>query len=164
MTMRELERGISEFLSGQNLAELYRVLVHFEQEAITLTDNMILVRGDGARAQMLTDSQQQKFRKMVSDDDFEIPGDYDDRTSDELVREPCDALPCDVSAVHLVYETGSSTGEDYPIGALLLDQQGRPRLSMNFHLDDIEVGPPEKLWQYLNAIVGQTKGLTIRRI
>ena len=164
MTMHDLERGISEFLSGKSLVELYRVVVHVAQEAISLTDNVVFVREDNARAQLITDSQQQEFRKMLSAEDYEIPGDYDDRTSNELVREPCDALPCTVSAVHLVYETGANTGEDYPIGAFLLDQHGQPRLSVNFHLDDVEVGPPEKLWQYLDAVVGQTKRLTIRRI
>jgi len=150
-------------LIGTRLLGFYRIVVWIDNERVELPDSIIIHREGAQYIQISSDAQEQSARLMSSDRDYLIQGEYGERTREELVHASEKFEPFWVDSVHVAQDKDNSHDEIYLIGAFLSSASGSV-VSLNFHLDDVELGAPLALWAYLNSILLQTIDLRVERI
>ncbi len=153
---------------GSQIREILEVIVYIGDEEIALPDTIVIVFDEDLIQVSIDPEFVKHVNKINSIDDAIIYGDYDDRTSVEFRKIKIDGLPFTMTGCHEVYE--SIMEKDYLIGIFLLsDAKGEYRqiekiaLSINLHLDDVEIGEKGLLLEYIGAIMTNSSKITINR-
>lgn len=160
--MQSINKALSQFL-GRKVEGILRVVVQVETERFVLPDTMVFVL-DGSYVQIWTDTAAKRVERIASLGEVFIAGDYDDRTG--VTFEPVDVafLPLMVSSVYVLYEVVADPSKEYLVGALFYGESSDTALSVNMHLDDVEVGDMDVLWRYVARIIPHARRLTVERL
>jgi hypothetical protein len=150
---------LDEFL-GKELRDIYRVVVQISEEQLELTDTAVFAFQHGF-FQLQVDVHEKRLLRMKNIDDILIQGDYDDRTGFRLQSVALIPSPFLVAAVHIVAEVAEV--EECVVGAFLADHDRELMIGINFHLDDVEVGPAKALWEYVGRLVPNARLIAVRQ-
>jgi hypothetical protein len=157
------EAELLNLFNGRQVLKIFNVVVDVDQDKLELPDTVILSLDDGL-VQMTTDATYKLVKRLSSPEDVELCGDYDDRTGIELREHEFGGLPFEVGGLYIVRETLSTPNNRYPVGIFFLNNEQQIVLGVRIHLDDIEVGTGESLWQYVWRILPHSCGLEVTRL
>lgn len=142
-------------LIGCRIEAVSRVAVTVASVQEELEQSLILTVSSeaGARTlQLLTDGYEPRARWMVDSADYVIEGEWSDREHDTLSTVALSEVPSSIERVVIVWQTiGQSATES--LLALLIFEAQAPRMTIVFDNDDILVGPADRLWTYLGALL-----------
>lgn len=146
-------------LVDTEVRDVHEVEVQFANEPPLTTGDVVFETARGW-LQLISVHPDRHARTMRAASDVKLVGDWSDRSGLALQTLRALDAPFRVTRVDYV-QRGEVTSGSETIGAWLVGVDGKPSLSIVFDPEDVQVGPPEKLWQYLASITGHEPKLTI---
>ncbi len=139
---------VIDAFAGRSLKDILQVVVSLGDEKTALLGTAIFVFEDGI-IQVFVDVHEKGVLTLESLSDVVVVGDYSERTGVSL--RSLGGPQFVIQNLFVVWERVQDQGAEWLVGMFLADKHGTFRLGLNLHLDDLIVGPPRELWQYIGA-------------
>jgi hypothetical protein len=146
-------------LVGHELREAYEIEVHFANER-PLTTGDVVIETDRGWFQLISVHPDRRVRTMRTPSDVELIGDWEGRTG--IVLLPTQGIDLAFRVARIDYvQHGSGLAANDTIGVFLLGEANTVRIGILLDPEDVAIGPPKVLWDYLAQTARDDRSITI---